>query len=44
MTGHDPLAMDREVRKAVGILREFLEAMWKNGKPQKTVRNPPTLK
>jgi hypothetical protein len=33
--GYDPLAMDREVRKAVGILEKLLEAKWKDAKPQK---------
>jgi hypothetical protein len=33
--GYDPLAMDREVRKAVGILGELLEAKWKDTQPQK---------
>ena len=32
--GYDPLAMDREVRKAVGILEELLEGKWKDTKPQ----------
>ncbi len=28
--GYDPLAMDREVRKSVGVIGELLEAKWKN--------------
>lgn len=31
--GYDPLAMDREIRKAVGVLGELLEAKWKDTKP-----------
>jgi len=27
--GYDPLAMDREVRRAVGVLRDLLETRWK---------------
>jgi hypothetical protein len=42
--GYDPLAMDREVRKAVGILRELLEDKWKDTKPQKKRGNQSTLK
>jgi len=33
--GYDPLAMNREVRKAVAILGELLEGKWKDAKPQK---------
>ena len=33
--GYDPLAMDREVRKAIGILGELLEGKWNDAKPQK---------
>jgi hypothetical protein len=33
--GYDPLAMNREVRKAVGILGELLEAKWKDTNPKK---------
>ncbi len=33
--GYDPLAMDREVRKAVAILGELLEGKWKDTKPEK---------
>jgi len=33
--GYDPLAMDREVRKALGILGELLEVKWKEMRLQK---------
>jgi hypothetical protein len=33
--GYDPLAMDREVRKAVGILGELLEDKWQETKLRK---------
>jgi len=33
--GYDPLAMDREVRKAVGVIGELLEGKWKETKPRK---------
>jgi hypothetical protein len=33
--GYDPLAMNREVRKAVVILRGLLEDKWKDAKSQK---------
>ena len=33
--GYDPLAMDREVRKAVGILEELLKGKWRESKLQK---------
>jgi hypothetical protein len=33
--GYDPLAMDREVRKAVGVVGDLLEEKWKETKPQK---------
>lgn len=33
--GFDPLAMDREVRKAIAVLGELLERKWKETRPQK---------
>ncbi len=33
--GYDPLAMDREVRKAVAVLGELLEGKWKQTKSRK---------
>jgi len=33
--GYDPLAMDREVRKAIGVIGELLEGKWKETMPQK---------
>ncbi len=33
--GYDPLAMDREVRKAVAVLGELLEGKWKETKSRK---------
>jgi len=33
--GFDPLAMDREVRKAIAVLGELLEEKWKETRPQK---------
>jgi hypothetical protein len=33
--GYDPLAMDREIRKAVAVLGELLEEKWKETRPQK---------
>jgi hypothetical protein len=33
--GYDPLAIEREVRKAVAILGELLEDKWKETEPQK---------
>lgn len=41
--GYDPLAMDREIKKAIGILRELLEDKGRTQSPRKP-RNPPTLK
>ncbi len=35
--GYDPLALDREVRKAVGVVSELLEEKWKEAK--KRARN-----
>jgi len=39
--GYDPLAMDREIRKAVGVVQELLESRWaseKSSGSQKTVK------
>jgi len=33
--GYDPLALDREIRKALGILGELLEGKWKETRSQK---------
>lgn len=33
--GYDPLAMDREVRKAVGVLGELLDSKWKEAGARK---------
>jgi len=34
--GYDPLAMDREVRRAVEVIRDLLEARWKEALDRKT--------
>jgi hypothetical protein len=32
--GYDPLALDREVRKAVGVISELLEGLWREHKAE----------
>ena len=34
--GYDPLAMDRELKKAVGVLGELLAEKWKTEKPKES--------
>lgn len=34
--GYDPLAMDREVRRAVEVIRDLLETRWKETRKRKT--------
>ena len=41
--GYDPLAMDREVRKAIGIIAELLESKWRESN-SKEDKGSPTLK
>jgi len=41
--GYDPLAIDREIRKAIGALEELLDDKWKKTKPHKRQRTRPNL-